>query len=108
MVRRSAVFALLALACFLPACGDAVSVPTGEDRNLLEARSTAALADMKRANASLDSLLSHAHAYVIFPSVVTGAFGGLAADDEETGDVVGIVFDVLKQQVQSVQLAGHA
>src|SRR5262249_40377546 len=38
--------------------------------------------------------------------VVAGFLGAFAADDEETGDVVGVVFDVFEEDAQAIHLAG--
>jgi hypothetical protein len=40
--------------------------------------------------------------------VFAGAAGSLAADDEEAGHVVGMVFDVLEENVQAIKLGGVA
>lgn len=40
--------------------------------------------------------------------VVAGFSGGLAGDDPESGDVVGVVFDVFEEFVEAVELSGEA
>jgi lipid-binding SYLF domain-containing protein len=74
-MKRFASLALLTLAPFFAACSGTVSPGTTAERDFLRARSQAAIADLTAKNRAISSLLTSAHAYVIFPNIVVGAAG---------------------------------
>ena len=104
-----AVLPSLLLAVFFGGCGNTLKPPTGKQRELLAARSQAALNDFKTRDKSLVNLLPTAHAYAIFPDVVVGAagIGGAHGEGEvyQNGKLVG--YADISQVSIGLQLGGQ-
>ena len=75
-MRRS-IFGLCVVAAGLMAgCGTTPALQSTGERELTHSRAMAALADFKSTDPSLQGLLDRAHAYAIFPSIVSAARSG--------------------------------
>jgi len=92
IIRPTALLPLIASA-LLAGCGDSPHPGDSVDRALLHDRVTASISDFKIIDPSIQRFFDTAHAYVIFPEVVTGALGvgGAHGDGEvyEKGKFVG-------------------
>jgi lipid-binding SYLF domain-containing protein len=90
-MRRLVTLTVLALA--LAACGTEPNPGDSVDRQLLTDRTQAAINDFKRADPSIQRFFATAHAYVVFPKIVTAAVGvgGAHGDGEvfEGGKLIG-------------------
>src|SRR5208283_3474869 len=93
MKTRFTVVPALAATLLLAACGTTPNPGDAQDRALLHERAKAALNDFQNQDPSLRTLLASAHAYVIFPRILTGAvgLGGAHGDGEvyQKGQFVG-------------------
>ena len=93
----------------LAACGHTAKVGNSEDRTLLHQRAAAAMMDFRNADPTLDVLLGKAHAYAIFPRIVTAAvgIGGAHGDGEvyQNGRLIGYA-DVSQASI-GAQLGGQ-
>ena len=102
------VMLFVAGALLLGAC-EIVGPQDADERELLNQRARASLADFKRADSSLEMLLSSSFAYVIFPRITAGAagIGGAYGDGEvyQKGKLVGYA-DVTQGSI-GVQLGGQ-
>jgi lipid-binding SYLF domain-containing protein len=108
-MAHSKQIAALLLAGLLAGCGTTPNIGSTGDRELLHARAQAALADFKAADPTLQLLMDKAHAYAIFPRVITAAIGlGGAHGDGEVyrGNVV-IGYSDLSQGSIGAQLGGQ-
>jgi lipid-binding SYLF domain-containing protein len=108
MMCWAKVVLVVAAAMLLGAC-EIVGPQDSEERELLHQRALASVADMKRADPSLDTLLNSSYAYVIFPRITAGAvgIGGAYGDGEmyQKGKLIGYA-DVSQGSV-GVQLGGQ-
>ncbi len=97
------------LALGLSGCGTHVDPGTSDERASLHARAQGALSDFETTDPTLSSLVQSAHAYVIFPNVVTAAIvigGGHGRGEAyQGGKVVGIA-DISQASV-GAQLGGQ-
>jgi len=68
-------FVLTASVLGLFACGSEPKAESPGERDMLRQQAMATLADFKTADPSLDSQLSRAYAYAVFPEIVSAAVG---------------------------------
>jgi lipid-binding SYLF domain-containing protein len=92
----------------LGAC-EIVGPQDSEEQSILHQRAQAAVADLKREDPSLESLLNSSYAYVIFPRITAGAvgIGGAYGDGEvyQKGKLIG--FADVSQGSVGLQLGGQ-
>ncbi len=74
MKMLSKIMLIVAGAMLLGAC-EIVGPQDSEEQEILHQRAQASVADLKRADPSLETLLNSSFAYVIFPKITTGAVG---------------------------------
>jgi lipid-binding SYLF domain-containing protein len=102
------LLSLLTLA-MLTACSGAIPSTVAE-RDLLDARCKAAVNDFKAKDKSLDRLITSAHAYAVFPDVVSGAagIGGAHGEGEvfQKGKLIG--YAEVSQFTIGAQLGGQS
>jgi lipid-binding SYLF domain-containing protein len=108
-MRRS-IFGLCVVAAGLMAgCGTTPALQSTGERELTHSRAMAALADFKSTDPSLQGLLDRAHAYAIFPSIVSAAvgIGGAHGDGEVYRGERLIGYADVSQGSIGVQLGGQ-
>ena len=90
-IRRLVTLTVLALA--LAACGTEPNPGDSVDRQLLTDRTQAVIHDFKSTDPSIQRFFATAHAYVVFPQIVTAALGigGAHGDGEvfQKGKLIG-------------------
>jgi lipid-binding SYLF domain-containing protein len=108
-MKRLAIWSMIPAALLLSACGSTANVGSTADREMLSSRAQAALADFRTADPSLQDLMNKAHAYAIFPEIVSAAVGvgGAHGDGEvyQGGRLIGYA-DVSQANI-GAQLGGQ-
>lgn len=108
-MNRLAIWSIIPAALLLSACGSISNPGSTADRELLNSRVQAALADFRAADPTLQDLMMKAHAYAIFPQIVSAAvgIGGAHGDGEvyQAGRLIGYA-DVSQANI-GAQLGGQ-
>jgi lipid-binding SYLF domain-containing protein len=100
---------LIAVGTLLLGACEVVGPQDSQEQSVLHQRAQASLADMKREDSSLETLLNSSFAYAVFPRITTGAvgIGGAYGDGEvyQKGKLIGYA-DVSQGSV-GLQLGGQ-
>jgi lipid-binding SYLF domain-containing protein len=108
-MKRISKWGLVVAGMLVAGCGSISNPGSFADRELLHSRVEAALADFRAADPTLETLMARAHAYVIFPQIVSAAvgLGGAHGDGEvyQGGRLIGYA-DVSQASI-GAQLGGQ-